>query len=273
MVLDRQQAQLKRVRDFLSLAILPIQYGVVIPQDIYHGLEARFRTRQALVADNQNLQKEVMALRQRLQQMMTMEAEVNRLKILLKTNARAGDKVGVAEVMNIDMAPGTQRVWISRGAQDDVYEGQPVVDAFGIMGQVIEVGPISSVVLLISDKQHAIPVQSERSGARAIAMGSGAPDELLLKHVTATSDFQVGDKLLSSGFGQRFPKGYPVGVITAIQKEGSDRFATIVVKPYAHIDVAREVLLIWPEGLTGKELSIRARQGAKESTNDAHPKG
>lgn len=273
MVLDRQQMQLKRVRDILSLAIIPIQYGIVIPQDIYHGIEARFRTRQALVQDNQKLQNEVLALHQRLQQMMTMEAEVNRLKILLKTNARAEDRIGVAEVMNIDMAPGTQRIWISRGANDDVYEGQPVVDAFGIMGQVIQVGPSSSVVLLVTDKQHAIPVQSERSGARAIAVGSGDSDELLLKHVTVTSDFQVGDKLLSSGFGQRFPKGYPVGVITEINREGADRFATITVKPYAHVDEAREVLLIWPEGLSGKELAARARQGAKEALNENNTKG
>lgn len=260
MVLDVQQQHLTRFRSALTLVILPIQYSVDIPHAAMQAFAGYFSTRATLVKQTQILHDQNLALQRQVQRLSALEAENTRLKILLKTNARPGDKVAVAEVMQVDMDAFTQTVVINRGSLDDVYEGQPVVDAQGVVGQVVSVGPMSSVVLLITDKRHATPIQSERSGARAIAMGSGEEGKLNLIHVTITSDFKIGDKVISSGLGQRFPKGYPVGEVLSIENDASEKFAQVVVRPYGKTAHLREVLLIWPEGLTSEELIERAKQ-------------
>ncbi len=255
MVLDYRQQHLSRVRDGLSLAVLPIQYAVDIPQGIYRGVSLRFVSRQGLITQNTELKDEVLQLEQRMQKLLALEAENNRLKSLLQTSARPGDKVAMVEIMRIAVDPYAHRAMINRGRSDDVYEGQPVIDAAGILGQVVRVGPKTSMILLLTDKQHAIPVQSQRSGARALAAGSGDYDLLYLNHVTATTDFKVGDKLISSGLGLRFPKGYPVGEVIDVTIDSGDKFATVKVKPYAQADAVSELLLIWPEGQWGQVIT------------------
>lgn len=254
MVLDYRQDHLEKVRDGLSLAVLPIQYAVHIPQGIYQGISLRFVSRQGLIAQNNQLKDDVLQLEQRLQKLLALEAENNRLKSLLRTSARPGDKVAMVEIMRVALDPSSHRAIINRGRADDVYEGQPIIDSAGILGQVIRVNPKTSTVLLLTDKQHAIPVQSQRSSARALAVGSGDFDLLYLRHVTATTDFKVGDKLISSGLGLRFPKGYPVGEVVDVVIDSSDQFATVKVKPYAKADAVSELLLIWPEGQDGQTI-------------------
>lgn len=269
MVLDIREHQLKRVRGTLSLVILPIQYAVDIPHTLMTAFSGYFVSRSHLMKENNLMHDQVLALQRQVQRLSSLEAENTRLKILLKTNARPGDKVAVAEVVQVDMDAFKQTVLINRGSMDDTYEGQPVVDSQGIVGQVIHVGPASSVVLLITDKRHATPIQSERSGARAIAMGSGEEGKLYLIHVTITSDFKVGDKIISSGLGQRFPKGYPVGEVVAIENDASEKFANVVVRPYGKTAHLREVLLIWPEGLNSEEILERAQQLQQERKQEA----
>lgn len=271
MVLDIQEHQLKRLRSALSLVILPIQYAVDIPHAVVSAFSGYFSSRATLMKETKLLHEQTLALQRQVQRLSALEAENTRLKILLKTNARPGDKVAVAEVMQVDMDAFTQTVVISRGSLDDTFEGQPVVDSQGIVGQVMTVGPASSVVLLITDKRHALPIQSERSGARAIAMGSGEDGKLNLIHVTITSDFKLGDKIISSGLGQRFPKGYPVGEVVSIENDASEKFATIVVKPYGKTAQLREVLLIWPEGLSSDVILERARQLQQEQKQEPKP--
>jgi rod shape-determining protein MreC len=260
MVLDVREHQLKRFRSALSLVILPIQYSVDIPHAMVSTFSGYFSSRSSLMSETKLQHEQILALERQVQRLSSLEAENTRLKILLKTNARPGDKVAVAEVMQVDMDAFNQTVMINRGSLDDTYEGQPVVDSRGIVGQVVNVGPASSVVLLITDKRHATPIQSERSGARATAMGSGEEGKLYLIHVTITSDFKIGDKIISSGLGQRFPKGYPVGEVVSIENDASEKFATVVVRPYGKTAQLREVLLIWPEGQTSEEIQERAAQ-------------
>jgi rod shape-determining protein MreC len=271
MVLDIRQHQLVRLRSALSLVILPIQYSVDIPHALVSAFSGYFSTRATMIKEIQLLHQQVLSLERQVQRLSSLEAENTRLKILLKTNARPGDKVAVAEVMQVDMDAFTQTVVISRGTFDDVFVGQPVVDSQGIVGQVVSTGPLSSVVLLITDKRHAIPIQSERSGARAIAMGSGEEGKLFVMHVTITSDFKIGDKIISSGLGQRFPKGYPVGEVVSIENDASDKFAQVIVKPYGKTAHLREVLLIWPEGLTSEQLLERANQITQERLKESKP--
>ncbi len=245
-VLDHRQGHLARVRSLLSVTVLPIQYAVAFPEKFYQKMSAQMKLRDALVAQIKILTVENLALHQRLQYLLALEAENNSLKMLMKTASQPDEKVAVAEVLEINTTPFSQRIVIDRGSVDGVYEGQPIVDAMGILGQVIQVGPKTSVVLLLTDKQNAIPVQSSRSGARALAFGGGTVDTLSLSHVTRTADFAVGDTLISSGIGQRYPRGYPVGIIQSIDRQGGGVFVKVIAKPLARIDVASELLLIWP---------------------------
>jgi rod shape-determining protein MreC len=262
MVLDYKQQHLDRLRDGLSLAVLPIQYAVAIPQGIYRGISLRTASRQGLITQNERLKDEVLQLEQQLQKLLALEAENNRLKSLLKTSARPGDKIAMVEIMRVAMDPHSHKAVINRGYADNVFEGQPIIDSAGILGQVIRVGPKTSTVLLLTDKQHAIPVQSQRSGARALAVGSGDYNVLQLNHVTATSDFKIGDKLISSGLGLRFPKGYPVGEVIDVQIDTGEQFAVVKAKPYAQADSVNELLLIWPEE---QEAQVSLEDEAEQS--------
>jgi rod shape-determining protein MreC len=260
MILDIQQHHLVRLRSALSLVVLPVQYAVDIPHAMLSSFSEYFSSRATMAKEIEVLHEQTIALQRQVQRLSMLDAENTRLKILLQTNARPGDKVAIAEVMQVDMDAYKQTVMINRGSLDDIYVGQPVVDSQGIVGQVISVGPMSSIVLLITDKRHATPIQSDRSGARAIAMGSGEDGKLYLIHVTITSDFKIGDKIISSGLGQRFPKGYPVGEVVSMENDSSEKFSKVIVKPYGKTAQLREVLLIWPEGLTSEEIQERAKQ-------------
>jgi rod shape-determining protein MreC len=150
----------------------------------------------------------------------------------------------VAEVISVDSGTLRQRLIINKGLHDGVHVNQPVVDGSGVMGQVAHVGPWSSEVILITDPEHALPVQITRTGLRTIAVGSGNADELLLTYLAANSDVKSGDELVSSGLGGVFPAGYPVGHITGVRREANQLLAQVRAAPQAGIDRAREVMLI-----------------------------
>jgi rod shape-determining protein MreC len=137
-------------------------------------------------------------------------------------------------------------VIVDKGNKDGVYIGQPVLDAYGVLGQVIRVGQMTSTILLITDSSHALPLQSNRSGSRAIGVGTHAFNQLELANVTNNADIKTGDLMITSGLGGRFPAGYPVGVVSHVQRDRSQPFAHVILLPSAHIDSAREVLLVWP---------------------------
>ena len=155
------------------------------------------------------------------------------------------DKVLVAELMGISPDPLTHEVIIDRGRRDGVYRGQAVLDAFGLMGQVVEVHPSSSRVLLITDNSHALPVQINRNGVRAVAEGTGDLNRLRLRHVSNTTDIRAGDLLISSGLGERYPAGYPVAEVEEVVRDPGQSFATVIARPKAQLDRSRHVLLVF----------------------------
>jgi rod shape-determining protein MreC len=126
-----------------------------------------------------------------------------------------------------------------------VYLGQPLIDAQGLIGQVVGVGMTTSRVLLVTDSTHSVPVQVNRSGVRAVAEGMGSLDQLAVHHVTATTDIQAGDLLVTSGLGGRFPIGYPVAIVSAVERSPGEAFARIIATPTAELDRARHVLLVF----------------------------
>ncbi|MGA2655721.1 MAG: rod shape-determining protein MreC, partial [Gammaproteobacteria bacterium] len=215
MVMDYKQHQLAQVRSVLSSLVTPIFFIVDWPFDVLRKVQNHVHSRQALIRENTNLKREQVLANMRLQRLQTLETENKRLRLLLDSEAVTHQhRILIAEILKIDLDPFARKVIINKGSEQGVYLGQPIVDAYGIVGQIIEVGLFDSVVLLITDINHAIPVQSNRSGARAVATGTGADHELILSHVTTTADIKEGDLLVSSGLGGLFPQGYPVARVT-----------------------------------------------------------
>jgi len=246
MTLDHRYGHLKLVRSTLSTVVYPLQFVVNLPIDMVHWASGNMITRGSLIKENERLKQEHLLLNSKLQRFAILEQENKRLRKLLESSFRMNDRVLVAELLAVDLQSFRQQIVINKGESEGAYDGQPIVDASGIMGQIIHVGPFSSTVLLITDPTHAIPVQINRNGLRAIAIGTGDEDTLQLDHLPNNSDIREGDLIVSSGLGQRFPKGYPVGVVTKITLDPGEPFAKIKVKPSAHLGQSREVLMVWP---------------------------
>ena len=173
-------------------------------------------------------------------------AENNRLNELLYASTIVDERVVRAQLIGEATDPYVRRVMINKGEHDGVYLGQPVLDAFGLMGQVVEIEPYNCWVLLVTDPQHSTPVQVNRNGVRAVVSGSQSnPGEMALRNLPNTADIQVGDVLETSGLGQRFPAGYPVGMITSVVHDPGQPFAIVRVSPSARLDRSRNVLLVF----------------------------
>ena len=247
----------------MSTLVYPLNYAVNLPAAAVQRLSASFTAHKALLADNQRLEQERLLLNSKLQRYEVLKAENHRLRELLESSFRLNDRVRVAELVAVDLQAFRRRILINKGRREGAYEGQPVVDARGIMGQIMRAGPFSSTVLLITDTNHALPVQVNRNGLRAIAVGSGRDNTLLLKHLPKNADIRPGDLIISSGLGRRFPPGYPVGEIEQITLKPGASFARVTIRPSARLGRSREVLLVWPRART--DLTGRpAPEGASE---------
>ena len=153
----------------------------------------------------------------------------------------------VAELLSVDSDPFSHQVLINKGALDGVYNGQPVINDQGVIGQVLHVGSTTSRVLLITDSSHGIPVRVLRNDLRAIASGSGELDKLELRNLPRNTDVQVGDLLVTSGLGGRFPEGYPVATVTRSDYVEGKPFAQVEAKPLVALDRLRYLLLLWTD--------------------------
>lgn len=245
MVIDHRFSQLQQLRSALAFVTYPLHFLADLPVTASLWLQEVTATRSHLLEDNSTLRAENLKLRAELQKFATLQAENVRLRNLLDASYKVGDRVLIAELSAVDLDPYKQQVVINKGKASGVYEGQAVLDADAVMGQVIQVTPLSSTVLLITDPSHSIPVQVLRSGLRTIAVGSGRINELNLPYLPTNSDIQLGDQLVTSGLGGKFPPGYPVAKVTRINRSPDNAFAEIVAEPTAHLDRSREVLLVW----------------------------
>jgi len=236
------------VRAQLGAVATPFYWVTNLPQRIGAWGDDTFASRQALSEENEALKSELLILQRKLQQMAALAAENVRLRRLLGSSDMLQDNVLVAELVGVSPNPLSHSVVINKGARDGVYMGQPVLDAFGLMGQVVEANPDSSRVLLITDTSHALPVQVNRNGVRAIAEGTGHINRLRLRHVSNTTDIRVGDLLVSSGLGDRFPVGYPVAEVEQVVRDPGQSFSTVIARPMARLDRSRHLLLVFAGG-------------------------
>ncbi len=245
MTLDHRFEMLREVRAAFSVALYPIHYLVNFPVTAGAWLGESFGTREALLSEISTLKTQQAILNARLQKLAALEQENVRLRALLDSSFKVSEKVLIGELMAVNLEPFSREIVINRGTRHGVYEGQPILDAHGIMGQITRATPLTSYAMLITDPNHAIPVAVNRNGLRAIAYGNGS--ELLeLPHFPNNADIEVGDLLVSSGLGGRFPRGYPVATITEIDHDPTQPFTKVYAKPAAQLNRSREVLLIWP---------------------------
>lgn len=245
MVADHRYDQLGRIRGWMAAATHPVQEGVDAPFRLWNWLTGSVADRSQLRRENLELTARLRLANLQLQRFALLEDENRRLRDMRANTSGVTERVLVASILNVDLDPFRHRILLDKGAQDGVFKGQAVLDGEGIFGQVTRVNPATSEVILISDAEHAIPVQSNRSGLRTIAVGTGDSSKLSLPFVTGESDLKAGDLLLSTGMGGVFPPGYPVAKVTAVKRDASATFAVVEARPTAKLDRAREVLLAW----------------------------
>ena len=244
MVTDHQKDYLTGLRTTLSVVLYPIQAAVDLPRSGGNWLKETFSSRQQLQEENASMRAQNLLLQSRLQKYDSLLAENNRLRELLDSSSKVNENVLIAEILSIDLEPFTRRIVINKGDVEGVFLEQPLLDANGVLGQVVSIGAFSSTAMLITDPSHALPVQSLRTGARAIAIGVATDNQLKLNHIPNNADIKIGDVQVTSGLGGRFPVGYPVGTITDFVIDPSQPFAKVSAKPTADIEHVREVLLV-----------------------------
>jgi rod shape-determining protein MreC len=247
MIVDTKVANFATVRTYLNSMVSPLQYIANLPGAMLSWSADRFSSRQTLLKNNEKLTNQVTLMSEQLQRFRILEQENKNLRKLLDAPVRDSMHKMITELMAVDTSPYSHQIVINKGALDGVFLSQSVLDDSGIVGQISEVGTTNSRVLLISDVTHAIPVRVGRNNVRFIAVGDGSLDSLQLQHVPHSADIEEGDILVSSGLGEVFPEGYPVGTITKIIRNESRPFAEVIATPFAKLDRIKYLLLLWPQ--------------------------
>src|SRR6202161_2006447 len=244
-IIDKRYDQLGHIRRWLSVVAYPVQVAVASPFEGWDWFRQSVTTRGALRVDNARLEADLRLAQFRLQRYEALEAESQRLRGLRDSTAGVTTRFVIGNVMDLDLDAFRERVLVDKGAQDDVFVGQAVLDAGGVFGQVARVGELTSEVILVSDGTHAIPVQVNRNGLRTICVGTGDMTKLKLPYLSTSADVITGDLLVTSGLGGGFPAGYPVDTITEVKRDPSQSLAEVDVKPAAALDRSRELLFVW----------------------------
>lgn len=246
MVADHRWHALEAVRGAIeTYVVYPLRYTINVPSTFIRWTDESLSSHQSLLDENHRLKEQKLRAQVSLQKLGVLEKENERLRKMLSAQNKVGDTVLVAEILSIDLDPYQQQVVLNKGRSKGLYIGQPMIDAWGIMGQVVHLGNYSATALLISDPSHAIPVQVNRSGLRSTAFGTGNSRLLELKYIPHNADIEEGDTLNTSGLGGRFPPNYPVARIVSIERPAGESFAKVLAEPIAHLDRSREVLLVW----------------------------
>lgn len=247
MIADSHYHSMAKVRYGISWAISPMQLIMDYPVRFLDEIKTLFRTKKDLIDENMRLRYHQALLEAELQRSTILKNENSQLKQLLSASNAAHIKTMAAEILAVDASSSRQLVVLNKGTRDGVFVGQPVLDTKGVMGQIIDVGSMTSTVLLISDAKCAVPIRDDRTGERAILVGSNSMSRLMLINLPKTSSVAVGDLLVTSGLGRRYPEGYPVGRVEEVKNIPGDDFIKVTVSPVAQLNRSRLVLLVWPE--------------------------
>ncbi|MBD7922300.1 rod shape-determining protein MreC [Xanthomonas bonasiae] len=263
-VLDAQAGWLAQLRSQTNLLVQPLWALAGLPGRLGSQVQENAASHAQLVRENRALRNELLIAKARLTRLQTAALDNAQLRELLGVAERRGLDVQLAPILDIDLDPTRQRLVLDAGGRDGVHVGQAVIDAGGLMGQVIEVTPLHSTVLLLTDPDHAVPVTVARNGVRLIVYGRG--DTLELRDVPLSAGVEVGDEIVTSGLGGRFPAGFPVGTVATLRPDDTHAFLVGNLKPAAKLDRGRDVLL-----LKSREWGIGNRELMKPAAADAAP--
>jgi len=269
LVIDNRENHLDAVRKTIGAAVYPLRIVVDAPVSAWRWLDETTDSRSQLQLDKSRLSTERLLTQAKLQRYAALEAENARLRTMLEATARVRERVRVAEIMSVSSDPFRHVLVIDKGTRDNVYDGQAVIDAEGIIGQIIEAGVLSSQAMLISDPGHDLPVEVNRNGLRTIARGTGEFDRLDLPFLPNNADIEPGDLLVTSGRGGAFPAGYPVAIVESVTRIPQEPFAAVTATPAAALNQVREVMLIWPSDLHDQDVEPAAESEDDVGTEDA----
>jgi rod shape-determining protein MreC len=247
MFTDYHYRYLDSVRSGFALIVSPLQYAVDYPVRVIGWIQSLVSAKKALIDENMQLRYQQTLLEAQLQKLLVIKEENSQLRELLLTSSKARMRAMAAQILAVDTSSSRQLVVLNKGKRDGVHTGQPVLDAKGVMGQIIDVGYMTSTVLLISDSKSAVPVRNNRTGERAILIGTNNMSQLSLVNLPRTSSIDKGDLLVTSGLGLLYPEGYPVGRVEEVTSLPGEAFIKVDVSPIALLNRNRLVLLIWPD--------------------------
>lgn len=254
-LLDSKLNLLSPYRVFLNSLVSPLQYVANAPSQLLDTVAEKVVSREQLQAQNKELEQQIFLVRSDLLLMDNLKEENNRLRKLLGSPLRGDARKMVAEIMEVDSDPFTHQVVIDKGSLNGVFEGQPVVNDQGVVGQVLRVGSTTSRILLITDISHGIPVRVQRNDMRTLANGTGELDKLDIPFIPHSTDIQEGDVLVTSGLGGRFPEGYPVATIEKFEYDQGMPYARVQASPVVALDRIRYLLLLWPDDKSKQGLN------------------
>jgi rod shape-determining protein MreC len=280
MFLDQRHGYLEQVRFLLQTAAYPLQLAVSSPSTAWHWMSDNFESREALQAENTKLKKQQHELELRTLRYEALARENGELRGLRDALPPVADKWLAAEIVNVQENSLRQRILINRGTTNGAFKAQSVLDNKGIIGQITHVGLFSAEVILITDPEHAIPVELERTGLRTIAVGAGDGVALALPYLPGNADVKAGDMLVSSGLGGVFPAGYPVAKVTEVHRDAVQPLAQVKAIPFATIDTDSEVMLVWfreddpasPTAVTTGDLKVGNKNLQPQAAPPPKPK-
>ena len=253
MATDFKSDYVGKMRYSISLLAAPIYAVLEWPFEMGKKLRDTARQHQSLLDENKQYRQQQLKTQGQLQEMDAIRLEISRLRSLLGASSSLRVDFQFAELLRVDLDPFSHRVLINLGDNDGVFIGQPVIDASGIVGQVESVLPGYAYVTLISDPNHAVPIQIARTGQRSILYGTGDTELLILPNLPFNTDVQPGDRIITSGLGERFPNGYPVAEIMSVERRPGQTFAIGYARPLAALNRGREVLLLKMQSSTGAQ--------------------
>ncbi len=244
-IADSRLGAFIKIRAYMDTAVSPFYFLANGPRKVLDNVSETLATRGQLELENRALRQELLLKNTTLQLLGQFRQENNRLRELLGSPLRRDEQKMVTQVMSSGTDPYSDQVVIDKGTNNGVYEGQPVISDRGVVGQVVAVSKLTSRVLLICDASHALPIQVLRNDIRVIAAGNGCTDDLLLEHLPGNTDIRVGDVLVTSGLGGRFPEGYPVAVVSSVKVDSQRAYTVIQARPTADLQRLRYLLLLW----------------------------
>ena len=244
---DQRNNYLSILRNSIAIAIYPLQSAVEIPSRLTDWFDLRIKSKEILIKENQNLLSQQKINSSILQRYESLEQENERLKQILNAASNLDNKVEITRIISVNVNPYRHTIVIDKGERDGVYEGQVLLDADGVIGQILHTNFLTSEAILISDSDHALPVEINRNGLRTIVLGNGSYTKLDVPYIPNNADIEIGDLLVTSGLGGKFPSGYPVAKVDFIESDLSEQFYKVSAKPIAYLNQVREVMLLKPE--------------------------